>query len=201
MVVFCLQCMLLLLQMTVPHKLSCYAMNDDGTGGCCLCFITLEVAAGNNSCRLNSQLFALTVFMLELEHENCSQSLCCHNNGLAYTRAVEVVIIDNRIITQLFFDEVIDRYIQITMQSRRNFRPIQTTFSSNHSSPFDREDLYKHQFVMPSLSFTMALLLLQQQSTLSLPSNSHMLIVFLFLISLFLHHWAIIATCRLQVCG
>ena len=80
--------MVLRLRMMVPHEVSCYTINDDGSDGCRVGFVAREYAAGENGCRLDGR----TVCISEVFHcDDANRSmrrLFHHNHGYAYTRFV-----------------------------------------------------------------------------------------------------------------
>ena len=83
--------MLLHLRMTALHKLACYTMNDNGADDCRVCFVVQNVAAGDNTGRLDVAIVCnSTVFTPDHEHRSM-QRLYHHNHGYAQARVVEVV--------------------------------------------------------------------------------------------------------------
>jgi hypothetical protein len=75
--------MLLHLRMTALHKLACYTMNDNGADDCRVCFVVQNVAAGDNTGRLDVAIVCnSTVFTPDHEHRSM-QRLYHHNHGYA----------------------------------------------------------------------------------------------------------------------
>ena len=82
--------MQLCLQMTVPYKLACYTINEDGTDGCHVCFVAPEVSAAGNATRLDGTIVCI-VTVFTSDHKNRSmRRLVHHNSGYAYARIVEL---------------------------------------------------------------------------------------------------------------
>ena len=80
--------MVLRLRMMVPHEVSCYTINNDGSDGCRVCFVAREYAARENGHCLDG----CTVCILEVfkcDDANCSmRRLFRHNRGYANARVV-----------------------------------------------------------------------------------------------------------------
>jgi hypothetical protein len=65
-------------------------MNDDGSGGCHVCFAAREYAAGENDCRLDGAIVKIVeVFMAD--HPNSAmRRLFHHNHGYAYATVLSL---------------------------------------------------------------------------------------------------------------
>ncbi len=80
--------MLLHLRMMVPHELSCYTINDDGSDGCLVCFVARAYAAGENGRRLDGRTVRI-IQVFKCDDANRSmRRLYHHNRGYAYARLV-----------------------------------------------------------------------------------------------------------------
>ena len=78
------------LQMKAPHELGCYAINEDGTDGCRMCFVAREVSTVGNATRLDGVIVCIgTSFTSDHEHRSMRHHFH-HNCGYAYTRIVEL---------------------------------------------------------------------------------------------------------------
>ena len=80
--------MVLHLRMMVPHEVSCYTINDDGSDGCRVCFVAREYAAGENGCRLDGRMVCISEVFHCDDANRSMRRLFHHNRGYAYARFV-----------------------------------------------------------------------------------------------------------------
>ena len=59
------------LQVTAPHELACYTMNDDGADDCDVCFVAWEVATGDNACRLDGATVSISAVFTPYDKNCC----------------------------------------------------------------------------------------------------------------------------------
>ena len=65
----------------VKHELACYTINNDGSDGCCVCFMARGYAAGDNDLHLDGVIVQIVEFF-SADHEN--HSMHDMSQGLLY---------------------------------------------------------------------------------------------------------------------
>ena len=82
------------LQMTMPHMLACYIINNDGTDGCCVHFVAREVSAVGNAMRLDGVIVSICVVFTSDQDNLSIRCLFHHNRGYVCARIVELSTTD-----------------------------------------------------------------------------------------------------------
>ena len=80
--------MVLHLRMMVPHEVSCYTINDDGSDGCRVCFVAREYAARENGQRLDGRTVCISEVIQCDDANRSMRRLFHHNLGYPYVQVV-----------------------------------------------------------------------------------------------------------------
>jgi hypothetical protein len=79
------------LRLVEKMNLAVHEVREDGSDGCCICFMAREYAIGQNAQRLDGLLLTVTEVFLPDSPNSSMRHLYHHNHGYAYAETVNEI--------------------------------------------------------------------------------------------------------------